>query len=49
MNIFGEDGPEFKGNRVDKELEQKIAERKSAFLKHFMVDYLELSLRKVVQ
>ena len=50
MNPFGEDGPEYKGDRnfggdIIAEAEQNM---KNNYIKHFMLDFMEMSLRKVV-
>jgi hypothetical protein len=50
MNIFGEDGPKFMGNKNSAaELEAKDLEiKKQIYMKHFMIDFIEHGLRKVV-
>ena len=47
MNILGEDGPQFMGNLSDKVDQKQIEQRKATYLKHFMLDYLEISMRQI--
>ena len=52
MNIFGnEDGPQYRGNQnlgAQNDM-QELESKKSLYMKHFMIDYIEHGLRKVVQ
>lgn len=48
MNYFGEDGPEFMGN-INEPSEQELDAKKTVFLRHFMIDNLEYSLRRMVK
>lgn len=51
MNIFGEDGPKYIGNQnlaAQNEM-RELEIKKSLYMKHFMVDFIEHGLRKVVQ
>ena len=48
MNIFAEDGPEPIPRQVDTQQEHVAVQAKQTYLKHFMVDFIEFNLRKVV-
>lgn len=51
MNIFDEDGPKYVGNQnigQDQDM-LEIQMKKSIYMKHFMLDFIEHGLRKVVQ
>ena len=48
MNIFAEDGPEPLPRTQDPEKEHVGVQAKQTYLKHFMVDFIEFKLRKVV-
>jgi hypothetical protein len=48
MNIFAEDGPEPLPRSQDPESEHVGIQAKQTYLKHFMVDFIEFNLRKVV-
>lgn len=47
MNYFGEDGPEFMGNLAQGVDQKKLENRKQQYIKHFMLDYLELTMRQI--
>lgn len=50
MNYFGEDGPEHVPVGADQIAAHRelIDQRRALFMRHFMVDYLELSMRRVI-
>ena len=48
MNIFAEDGPKFMGNKIDENNVKEIEAQKANFMKYFMVDYMEFSMRRAV-
>lgn len=50
MDIFAEDGPEYKGNINfgAKEFSEDQNKMKSMYMKHFMLDFMESSMRKVI-
>jgi len=45
--FYGEDGPQYAGNIGDPNKERELNARKEQYMQHFMIDYLELSLRKI--
>ena len=47
--FYGEDGPQYAGNIGDPSKERELNARKEQYMQHFMIDYLELSLRKIAQ
>ena len=48
MDIFAEDGPVYKGNVGDTSQTEELAHaRKEQYMRHFMVDFIDISMRRI--
>ena len=48
MDIFAEDGPQYKGNTGSSTVSEQLANsRKEQYMRHFMVDFIDISMRKI--